>query len=169
MAAFFAPRAVGDAVALGGFLDNAGEILKDDVIFVKRASILGDRIEQASEGGPRFAVEGVSVGGGDHVRARGVYARVNGESGEIDFRAAFDDSASVIYKNKIGSANLAEVHAEGIHPEMIEPLGIARGDVAGDAFIKAKAREEAKRGGEALFAMAALFGDIRELRRAGKI
>src|SRR5260370_6119543 len=41
---------------------------------------------------------------------------------------------------------------------MIEPLGIARGDVAGDAFIKAEAREEAKSSGEALFAMAALFG-----------
>jgi hypothetical protein len=148
----------GDAVAFGGFLDDAGEILKDDVIFVKRASILRERIEQAAEGGPRFTVERVGVGGGDDVGASGVDARVDGEGGEIDFRAAFDDSACVIYKNKIGSANLAEVHAEWIHPEMIEPLGIARGDVAGDAFIKAEAREEAKGGGEALFAMAALFG-----------
>jgi len=83
---------------------------------------------------------------------------VDGEGCEIDFRAAFDDIASVIHENKIGSANLAEVHAKGIHPKMIEPLGIARSDVAGDALIKAEAREEAKSGGEALFAMAALFG-----------
>ena len=85
-------------------------------------------------------------------------ARVNGEGGEIDFGAAFDDFAGMIHQNQIGSANLAEVHAKGIHPEMIEALGIARGDVAGDAFVKAEPREEAKGGGEALFAVAALFG-----------
>jgi hypothetical protein len=163
---FLRAEGAGDAVAFGGFFDDAGEILENDVIFVKRASILGERIEQAAEGGPRFTVERVGVSGSHHVGAGGVDARVNGEGGEIDFRAAFDDIASVIYENKIGSANLAEVHAKGIHPEMIEPLGIARGDVAGDAFIKAEAREEAESGGEALFAMAALFGGSRKDGRA---
>jgi hypothetical protein len=163
---FLRAEGTGDAVAFGGFLDDAGVIFENDVIFVKRASVLGKRIKQAAEGGPRLTVERVSVGGGDHVRARGVYARVNGEGGEIDFRMAFNDSASVIYKNKVGSANLAEVHAKRIHPEMIKPLGIARGDVASDAFIKAEAREEAKSGGEALLAMAALFGGNRKNRRA---
>jgi len=148
----------GDAVAFGSFLDDAGEILENDVILVKCASVLGERIEQAAEGGPRFTVERVSVGGRNDIGARGVDARVDGEGCEIDFRAAFDDIASVIHENRIGSADLAEVHAKGIHPKMIEPLGIARGDVPGDAFIEAEAREEAKRGGEALFAMATLFG-----------
>jgi hypothetical protein len=91
---------------------------------------------------------------------------VDGESCEIDCRPAFDDIASVIHENKIGSANLAEVHAKGIHPKMIEPLGIARGDMAGDALIKAEAREEAKSSGKALFAMAALFGGSRKNGRA---
>jgi hypothetical protein len=155
---FLRAEGAGDAVAFGSFLNDTGEILENDVILVKCASILGKRIEQAAERGPRFTVERVGVSGGDDVLAGGVDARVDGESGEIDFRAAFDDIASVIYENEIGSANLAEVHAKGIDPEMIEPLGIAGGDVAGDAFIEAEAREEAKRGGEALFAMAALFG-----------
>jgi hypothetical protein len=155
---FLCAKGAGDAVAFGSFLDDAGVILENDVIFVERAGILRERIEQAAQGGPRFSVERVSVSGGDHVRARGVNARVNGEGGEIDFRTAFDDSASVIHKNQVGRANLAEVHTEGIHPEMIKPLWIARGDVAGDAFIKAEAREEAKGSGEALFAMAALLG-----------
>jgi hypothetical protein len=163
---FLRAEGSGDAIAFGGFLDDAGVILENDVIFVKRASILGERIEQAAEGGPRFAVQGVGVRGGNDVGARGVNTRVNGEGGEIDFRTAFDDSASVIYKNKVGSANLAEVHAKGIHPEMIEPLGIARGNVAGDAFIKTEAREEAKSGGEALLAMATLLGGTRKDGRA---
>src|SRR6516225_1312642 len=48
---------------------------------------------------------------------------------------------------------------------MIEALGIARGDVAGDAFIKTKFCEEAKGGGEALFAMATFFRGSRKHRR----
>jgi hypothetical protein len=45
---------------------------------------------------------------------------------------------------------------------MVEPLGIARGDMAGDTFIKAEAREEAKSGSEAFFSMTALFGSSRK-------
>ena len=155
---FLRAEGAGDAVAFGGFLDDAGVIIENNVILVKGASILGERIEQTAKSRPRLAVQGMRVRGGDDVGARGVYARVDGEGGEIDFRPAFDDSASVIHQSKVRGANLAEVHAKGIHPEMIELLGIARGDVAGDAFIKAEAREEAKSSGEPLFAMAALFG-----------
>ena len=64
----------------------------------------------------------------------------------------------MIYQNQIGDANLAEVHAERVHPEMIEPLRIAGGDVAGDAFVKTEAGEQTKRGGEPLHAVTALFG-----------
>ena len=159
-------RRVGDTFAFGSFFNDDDVIVEHNVVFVKRASVLRERIERAPEGGPRFAVQRMRVRGGNNVRAGGVNPRVDGEGGEIDFRAAFDDIASVIHKNKIGNANLAEVHAKGIHPEMIEPLGIACGDVAGDAFIKAEAREETKSGGEALFAMAALFGGSRKDRRA---
>src|SRR5260370_33794346 len=98
------------------------------------------------------------VRGGNHVRACGVNARVDGEGGEIDFRAAFDDVSGVIHQNQVRGANLAEVHAERVHPEMIETLRIAGSDVAGDAFVKAESGEEAKRGGEPLLAVSALFG-----------
>src|SRR2546425_737610 len=64
----------------------------------------------------------------------------------------------MIYQNQIGDANLAEVHAERVHPEMIEPLRIAGGDMAGDAFVKTEAGEQTKRGGEPLHAVTALFG-----------
>src|SRR2546428_8755082 len=72
----------------------------------------------------------------------------------------------MIYQNQIGDANLAEVHAERVHPEMIEPLRIAGGDVAGDAFVKTEAGEQTKRGGEPLHAVTALFGGRGKDRRA---
>src|SRR4029077_14201126 len=96
---FVRADAAGDAAAFENFFDDAGEILENDVIFVKRASILRERIEQAADGGPRFTVERVSVGGRNDIGARGVDARVDGEGCEIDFRAAFDDIASVIHEN----------------------------------------------------------------------
>jgi len=85
---FFRSERAGDAVTFGSFLDDAAVIFKDHVILVKRASILRERIEQAAERGPGLAVQRMGVRGCDHVRAGGVNARVNGEGGEIDFRAA---------------------------------------------------------------------------------
>src|SRR5262245_1013139 len=61
-------------------------------------------------------------------------------------------------------ADRREVDAEGVDPEGVRVLGIAAGDVAGDAFIEAEAREQAEGGGDALLAMQALFGGRRELR-----
>jgi len=104
--------------------------------------------------------------GGNDVRPCGVNARMNGEGGEIDFSAAFDDLAGMIYQNQVRGANPAEVQPERVHPEMIEAFGIACGDVASDAFVEAKFSEEAERSGEALFAVAAFFGRSSENGRA---
>ncbi len=49
---------------------------------------------------------------------------------------------------------------------MIGALGIARGDVSGDSFIEAKAREKAERAGEFLFAVAPFLRHICKARRA---
>jgi hypothetical protein len=103
---------------------------------------------------------------GNHIRASRVNARVDGKRREIDFGMAFDNFAVMIHQHKIGNANLAKVQTERVDPEMIEPLRIARSDVAGNAFIKAKARKEAKGCGEALFAVTALLGRIGENGRA---
>jgi hypothetical protein len=45
---------------------------------------------------------------------------------------------------------------------VIEALGVAGGNVAGDAFVKAESRKEAKGRSEALLAVAAFFGGIGE-------
>src|SRR5215472_1071243 len=49
---------------------------------------------------------------------------------------------------------------------MVEALGVACGDVAGDAFVKTEFGEEAKSASEALLAVAAFFGGGREDGRA---
>ena len=106
------------------------------------------------------------VRGGDNVGTRSVNTGVNGERSEIDFRLAFDNLAGVIHQNQVRYANPAEMQTEGIDPETIEALGIARGDVSGDAFVETIFGEEAKRGGQAFLAMATLFGGRMECRRA---
>ena len=128
------------------------------MIVVEGASILGERIEQSAKRGPRLSVEGVRVRSSYHVRAGGVNAGVNGKRGEIDLRVAFHNLAGMIHENQVGDTNSTEVQAERVHPETIGPLGIARGDVAGDAFVEAELGKEAKGSGEAFLAMTALFG-----------
>jgi hypothetical protein len=50
------------------------------------------------------------------------------------------------------------VQTEGIYPEAIVALGIARGDMPGDTFIKTKFGEEAKSGSEPFLAVTAFLG-----------
>lgn len=156
-----------DAVSLGRFFDHAAVIIEHHMIFVKRTRILGERVEAAAKRGPRLAIQGMGMRGGHDVRAGSVNAGMNGKGCKIDFRVAFDHFAGVIDQNQVGGANLAEMQTEGIHPKMIDAFGIARGDVAGDAFVKTKFGKETKSGGEAFLAMTAFFGRSGEDRRAG--
>ncbi len=66
---------------------------------------------------------------------------MNRERRTVHFALAFDDFAVIVHQQKIGSANLAEMHAERIHPKMVEALGIARGNVAGHAFVETALRK----------------------------
>ena len=60
--------------------------------------------------------------------------------------------------------DLLEAHAERVDPEVVEQLGVAGRDVAGDALVEAEAAEQPERGGEALLAVAALLLDRLEGR-----
>src|SRR5215471_4702907 len=63
----------------------------------------------------------------------------------------------MIDQYEIRDANPAKVHTERIYPKTIKLLGIARGDVAGDAFVEAKFCKEPERGSKTFLAVAALF------------
>ncbi len=99
----------------------------------------------------------MGVSGGHDVGTSGVDLRVNREGGAVDRILPFHHLSVVVYQNQIGGANLAEVHAEGIDPEMIEVFGIAGGDVSGDAFVESEAREQAEGAGQTLLAMPAFL------------
>ena len=59
--------------------------------------------------------------------------------------------------------------AERVDPEVVELLGVAGGDVAGDALVEAEPREQAERGGEALLAVQALVGEVLERGHAERL
>ena len=78
---------------------------------------------------------------------------MNGKRGFIDRPIALYDRTLFVDHDQVRHTDMREVHAERIDPEVVCQLGIADRDVAGDAFHKAKLREQAECGGEALFAV----------------
>src|SRR5712672_2332945 len=101
----------------------------------------------------------------NHVRPHMVYARMYRKRRAIQRMLAFHYYALSVHQHQIRNANLAEVPAKRIHPEMIRPLRIARRDVPGNAFVETKFREQAKRSRQPLFAMPPLLFNRREFRR----
>ena len=58
---------------------------------------------------------------------------------------ALDDLALVVDEEQVGHPDVAEVHAERVDPEVVEQLGVAGGDVAGDALVEPELAEQAER------------------------
>lgn len=105
------------------------------------------------------------VRGGDDVRMRIVDRRVDRERGLVQRPAADRGFAARVDEQQVRHADLREMHAERIHPEMIGQLRIARGDVAREPGREAEAREQPERGREPLLAMAAFGRDVAARRR----
>src|ERR1700726_1485186 len=106
------------------------------MILVKRTSVLRDGIEQPPECRPRFPIHRMRVRSGNHVRACSVYLRVNRKRRSIYRMLALDDLAAMVHQNQIRRADLAEVHPERVHPEMVQSFRIAGRDVTGYSFIE---------------------------------
>ena len=65
----------------------------------------------------------------------------------------FDSFRFAVMPPDEGASRFESVDAEWIHPEMVCPFGVPRGDMARDAFVKAEFGEEPKRGGHPLLAV----------------
>src|SRR6266540_4250589 len=100
--------------------------------------------------------------GRDHVGTRLVDLRVDREGGLVERAVTLDHLAPLVDAQQIGGAHVTEVLPETVHPEAIEMLGIAHGDVSGRALVETEAPEEPVRGGEPLLAVPALLLDGRE-------
>src|SRR6478609_10340084 len=94
---------------------------------------------------------------------------VDDEGRGVHRPVTLDDVAVVVHEDQVAHPDLLEVHGKRIDPEVVEPLRVASRDVTGDAFVETKCSEQAKRGGEALLAVAALVGRIVELRKRGEL
>ena len=105
------------------------------------------------------------VRGADHVGAGGVHLRVDRERGLVQRPVALDDRAVVAHQQQVADADVAEVHAERVDPEVVGQLGVACGDVAGDALVEAEAAEQTERRRQVLFAVQAFFFDRAALLR----
>ena len=63
---------------------------------------------------------------------------VDGKRCGVDRMIALDHLAFVITSDQVGYLDLAEVNTKRVHPKGIGMVGVTRGNVAGDAFVKAK-------------------------------
>jgi hypothetical protein len=54
---------------------------------------------------------------------------------------------TMVHQNKVGNANLSEVHPERIHPEVVESLRIASCYVASHSLVESKRREDTEGSG----------------------
>src|SRR5271163_3162812 len=106
------------------------------------------------------------MGRGNHIGTRGVHLRMDGKCRAIDRIFSLHHFAVVIHQNQVGRSYLAEVHPEGVYPEMVEPLGIARGDVSCHSFIESELRKKPERGSKHLLAMEALLRGVGKHRRS---
>ena len=97
--------------------DHAGVVGEEGVVFVEGAGILGDRVEQAAEGGPRFAERewawAAATTSGRAVCTREWMANAASLTGRCR-----DDGALVVDQEEVGDADLREVHAERVDPEV---------------------------------------------------
>lgn len=137
----------GDPAALLGVVGHAGVLLVAAVVLVEGAGVLGEGFEALGGGGQGLAVHGVAVGGADDVRAGLVDGGVDREGRTVDAVAALDDLAVVVDEQQVADLDVLEGDAEGVDPEVVGELGVAGGDVAGDALLEAEAAEDAQRGG----------------------
>src|SRR6202041_684944 len=107
----------------------------------------------------------MSVRRGNYIWTGAVHTGMDREGRSIHRVFSFHDLALMVHKNQIRSANLPEMHAERIDPEMIEFFGIAGGDMSRDAFVEPKTREKPEGSGEHSFASWRLFSSVGAHRR----
>ena len=102
---------------------------------------------------------------GHGLRPRRMHPRVDRERRRVHRVIALDDLAVLIHQHQIAHANLPEMHAERIDPELVGILRIARRDVPRDAFVITVPREQSERGRQPLLTMQPFLGVRCEHRR----
>lgn len=158
----------GDAAALVGVHGDTGVRVVQRVVLVEGAALLGDRVEQVAECGQGAPVHGVAVGDGDDVGAGGVDLGVHGEGRLVHVVAALDHLPALVGHDEVADGDVLERHPEGVHPEAVAVLGVARGDVTGDPVLEPEPSEEPQRSGQPFLAVPPLVVQRLVHRRHGE-
>ena len=74
-----------------------------------------------------------------------MYLGVDDEGSLVDRPIALDDLSLVVDQQQVGHADLAEMHREGIDPEVVAALRVPSGDVAGNPFVEPVLGEQTER------------------------
>ena len=104
------------------------------------------------------------MGGRHDIGPGGVDLGMDAERRLVDGPVTLHDLAVMVDKDEVADPDLAEMHAEGVHPEVVAVLGVPGGYVAGDSLVEAEMPEEAEPGCQPLLVIPALGGRIVELR-----
>src|SRR5580658_691674 len=94
-------KRLSDAFALRRVEYDAGEILEQNVLFIKEATILTDRIEQTPERRPSLPIQGVRMRSGHDVRPGLVNRRMNGKPRLIDGTLSGEDISVMVYQHQV--------------------------------------------------------------------
>ncbi len=109
------------------------------------------------------------MGHRDDVRAGGVNLGVHGERGLVHMVAALEHLAVRVGQHQIADGDVPEGHPEGVDPEAVGELGVARGDVPRDPVLEAEPAEQAQGAREAFLAVPAFVLDRLVHRRHGEL
>lgn len=113
------PEALGDILTLLFRQDNTVEALIKDMVVVKSAAVLCDRVQLTAQSTEGAAMDRVRVGSSDHIRAGMVDGGVDHECSGVEEAngAASNNIAGVVDLNKVGGFDEGEGHSEGVDPE----------------------------------------------------
>ena len=152
---------VGDALALLDVEDHARCSRRTaEWSLEERAGVLGDRVEQCGRGSTRPGRPAVGVGGRLTSGRAGWTCEWMAKAATLTGQSPSTTSPWWFDQDEVGGADEVEGHEpKRIDPEAIGPLGVAGGEVAGDALVEAEAAEQPEGGGQPLLDVGALLLD----------
>jgi hypothetical protein len=148
---------------------NPIKTLVQHMIVVESTRILRQTVQLPPKRTESPSIDTVAVRSAYDIRPGFVDRRVDhvGSGVEQAVLATADDFAGVVDEDQVGLRHQAEGAAEGVHPEAIGLHGVAKRDVAGDAFVEAVFAEDAEGGGQTAFEIFAFFVLVGEGWRTG--
>ena len=129
---------------------------------VELTRILRQHLQRPAEHGPRLPVHRMRVAHGVNIVPRLVHGLMDQEASLVDRLPATTrvEHRAIVHAHEdhVGGGDETPVDADRVGPEGVGELGVADGDVAGQAFDEALAEPVAEGGGEVVLDVSAVSG-----------